>query len=61
MLPVALDAMGGDKAPDEIVAGAHRAVGRARRPDRASSGQPEVLEPIAGDLEIIAGLRGHRR
>jgi glycerol-3-phosphate acyltransferase PlsX len=52
MLPVAIDAMGGDKAPDEIVAGAHRAVAELGVPV-ALVGQPEVLEPLAGDLEII--------
>jgi glycerol-3-phosphate acyltransferase PlsX len=52
MLPVALDAMGGDKAPDEIVAGAHRAVAELGVPI-ILVGQPEVLEPLAGDLEII--------
>lgn len=52
MLAVALDAMGGDKAPEEIVAGAHRAVAELGVPV-ALVGQPEVLEPLAGDLEII--------
>ena len=52
MLPIALDAMGGDKAPDEIVAGAHRAVAELGVPV-ALVGQPEVLEPRAGDLEVI--------
>lgn len=52
MLPVALDAMGGDRAPDEIVAGAHRAVAELGVPV-ALVGQPEVLAPLAGDLEII--------
>ena len=52
MLPVALDAMGGDKAPDEIVAGAHRAVAELGVPV-ALVGQPEVLGPLAGDLEVI--------
>jgi len=52
MLPIALDAMGGDKAPDEIVAGAHRAVAELGVPV-ALVGRPEVLEPLAGDLEII--------
>jgi glycerol-3-phosphate acyltransferase PlsX len=51
-LPVALDAMGGDKAPEEIVAGAHRAVAELGVPV-ALVGQPEVLEPLAGDLEVI--------
>ena len=44
--------MGGDKAPDEIVAGAHRAVAELGVPV-VLVGQPEVLEPLAGDLEII--------
>ncbi len=52
MLPVALDAMGGDKAPDEIVAGAHRAVAEVGV-DVLLVGQPEVLEPLAGDLEVL--------
>jgi glycerol-3-phosphate acyltransferase PlsX len=52
MLPVALDAMGGDKAPDEIVAGAHRAVAELGV-DILLVGQPEVLAPLAGDLEIL--------
>ncbi len=52
MLPVAVDAMGGDKAPDEIVAGAHRAVAELGV-SVALVGQPEVLAPLAGDLEII--------
>jgi glycerol-3-phosphate acyltransferase PlsX len=52
MLPVALDAMGGDKAPDEIVAGAHRAVAELGV-QVVLVGQPEVLKPLAGDLEII--------
>lgn len=52
MLPVALDAMGGDKAPDEIVAGAHRAVAELGVPV-VLVGQSEVLGALAGDLEII--------
>ena len=52
MLPVALDAMGGDKAPGEIVAGAHRAVAELGVPV-VLVGQPEVLEPLADGLEII--------
>ena len=52
MLPVALDAMGGDKAPGEIVAGAQRATSELGVPV-VLVGQPEVLEPIAGDLEVI--------
>lgn len=53
MLPVALDAMGGDNAPGEIVAGAHRAVAELGVPV-VLVGQPEVLEPLANGLEIIA-------
>jgi phosphate acyltransferase len=52
MLPVALDAMGGDKAPEEIVAGAHRAVAELGVPVLLV-GQPEVLGPLAGDLEVV--------
>lgn len=52
MLPVAIDAMGGDKAPGEIVAGAQRAVAELGVPV-VLVGQPEVLDPIAGDLEVI--------
>jgi len=44
--------MGGDKAPGEIVAGAHRAVAELGVPV-VLVGRPEVLEPLAGDLEII--------
>lgn len=52
MLPVALDAMGGDKAPEEIVEGAHRAVAELGVPV-ALVGRPEVLEPLARGLEVI--------
>src|SRR3954451_13261106 len=52
MLPIAIDAMGGDKAPDEIVAGAHRAVAELGV-DVLLVGQPDVLAPLAGDLEIL--------
>lgn len=52
MLPIALDAMGGDKAPEEIVAGAHRAV-EELGVQVTLVGQPEVLEPLRGDLEVI--------
>jgi glycerol-3-phosphate acyltransferase PlsX len=52
MLPVALDAMGGDKAPEEIVAGAQRAVTELGV-DVLLVGPPEVLGPIAGDLAIL--------
>jgi glycerol-3-phosphate acyltransferase PlsX len=52
MLPVAIDAMGGDKAPDEIVAGAHRAVAELGV-DVVLVGRPEVVGPLAGGLEVI--------
>jgi glycerol-3-phosphate acyltransferase PlsX len=52
VLPVAIDAMGGDKAPDEIVAGAHRAVAELGV-DVLLVGRPEVLGPLAGDLEVL--------
>jgi glycerol-3-phosphate acyltransferase PlsX len=52
MLPIALDAMGGDKAPDEIVAGAHRAVAELGV-SILLVGRPEVLEPLRGDLEVL--------
>jgi phosphate acyltransferase len=52
MLPVAVDAMGGDHAPGEIVEGAQRAVAELGVPV-VLVGQPEVLGPLAGDLEII--------
>ena len=41
MLPVAVDAMGGDKAPGEIVAGALRGRGAG---DRGRTGRPEDLD-----------------
>lgn len=50
-LPIAVDAMGGDKAPDEIVAGARKA---------AEEGIPVVLVGVpdlmgdTGDLEVFA-------
>ena len=48
---VAVDAMGGDRAPEEIVAGALA----ARSPDVAPVlyGPREVLEPLAEGLEIV--------
>ena len=51
-LPIAVDAMGGDKAPDEIVAGARQAAEELGVPVLLV-GRPEVLEPLAGDLEIL--------
>jgi glycerol-3-phosphate acyltransferase PlsX len=51
MLPIALDAMGGDKAPDEIVLGATRAVADLGVPV-ALVGPPDVLGTGHG-LEVI--------
>ena len=51
MLPVAVDAMGGDKAPDEIVAGARQAVEELGVPVLLV-GRPEELGDT-GDLEVL--------
>jgi glycerol-3-phosphate acyltransferase PlsX len=51
MLPVAVDAMGGDHAPAEIVAGARAAA--ADGIPVVLVGRPEVLAPLAGDLPIL--------
>ena len=48
---VAVDAMGGDRAPDEIIAGA-----RAARTDGIEPilfGSKEVVQPLAPDLEVV--------
>lgn len=47
ILPIAVDAMGGDKAPGEIVAGARRA---------AAEGIPVVLVGRSGELGDVGGL-----
>lgn len=52
MLPVAVDAMGGDNAPEAIVEGARQAAAELDVPV-ALVGQPDVLEPLRGDLEVI--------
>lgn len=52
MLPIAVDAMGGDRAPGEIVAGARRASDELGIPVLLV-GRPEVLGE-AGDLEVLA-------
>ncbi len=52
MLPVAVDAMGGDRAPDEIVAGARRAAEDRGLPV-VLVGRPSELGDI-GDLKVIA-------
>lgn len=52
MLPIAVDAMGGDHAPEAIVEGAHRAAA-----DSGSLivlvGRPEVLDPLRGGLDVL--------
>jgi phosphate acyltransferase len=48
---VAVDAMGGDRAPREIVAGALEAASDDVEP--VLFGRREALEPIAGELEIV--------
>jgi glycerol-3-phosphate acyltransferase PlsX len=52
MLPVAVDAMGGDKAPDEIVAGARQAADELGVPILLV-GAPDRLGDTAG-LEVLA-------
>ena len=50
MLPVAVDAMGGDQAPDVVVAGAQRAADELGVPV-VLVGDPERFDP--GDLEVL--------
>jgi len=68
MLPIAVDAMGGDKAPDEIVAGAIRAAEEldvpvllvGRREELGDTGGLEVLEAsqvIAMDADPASSVR----
>ena len=57
-LPVAVDAMGGDHAPGEIVAGARRAAEELGIPV-VLVGPPDQLGDTGG-LEVLPGLRGHR-
>jgi glycerol-3-phosphate acyltransferase PlsX len=52
MLPVAIDAMGGDNAPDAIVDGARQAVAELGVPV-VLVGRPEVLEGLRGDLDVV--------
>ncbi|HMG41769.1 MAG TPA: phosphate acyltransferase PlsX [Acidimicrobiales bacterium] len=51
-LPIALDAMGGDNAPDAIVDGAQRAV-HELGVTITLVGQPEVVERLRGGLELF--------
>ena len=54
LLPLALDAMGGDHAPHAIVAGAHRAVAELGV-DVLLVGQPDAIaEAGGGDLDVLA-------
>jgi phosphate acyltransferase len=48
---VAVDAMGGDRAPEEIVAGAVEAASDEVVP--VLFGRPELLEPLAKGLEVV--------
>jgi glycerol-3-phosphate acyltransferase PlsX len=53
MLPIAVDAMGGDKAPEAIVEGAQGAAREAGIPV-VLVGRPDAVEPLRGDLELVA-------
>jgi phosphate acyltransferase len=52
MLPIAIDAMGGDNAPGAIVEGAQRAAAELGVPI-VLVGQPDALDDLRGDLEVI--------
>ncbi len=56
--PIAVDAMGGDKAPGEIVAGARQAADELGVPV-VLVGRPDDVGD-AGGLERARGVRGHR-
>jgi phosphate acyltransferase len=51
-LPIAVDAMGGDNAPGEIVDGARRAAAELGTPV-VLVGRPEDIEPIRGELALL--------
>jgi len=51
MLPIAVDAMGGDKAPEEIVDGARRAARELSVPVVLVGRPEEITQP--GDLEVV--------
>jgi phosphate acyltransferase len=53
MLPIAIDAMGGDRAPGAIVEGARRAATELGVPVMLV-GRPDDLEALRGDLEVVA-------
>src|SRR4029453_4749004 len=52
MLPIALDAMGGDNAPGAIIEGAPRAVAEFGVPI-VLVGRPEEIESLRGDLDVL--------
>jgi glycerol-3-phosphate acyltransferase PlsX len=52
MLPIAVDAMGGDKAPEAIVEGARSAADSGI--PVVLVGRPDAVEPLRGDLELVA-------
>jgi glycerol-3-phosphate acyltransferase PlsX len=52
MLPIAVDAMGGDNAPGDIVEGAQRAAAELGLPV-VLVGRPDAVDPLRGDLELI--------
>jgi glycerol-3-phosphate acyltransferase PlsX len=52
MLPIAVDAMGGDNAPGQIVEGARRAADELGVPI-VLVGRPDDVEPLRGDLDLI--------
>jgi phosphate acyltransferase len=52
MLPIAIDAMGGDHAPGAIVEGAQRAVAELGVPVLLV-GRPDDVDPLRGDLELV--------
>jgi len=53
MLPIAVDAMGGDNAPDAIVEGARRAAAELGVPV-VLVGRPDDVDPLRGDLDLVA-------
>jgi phosphate acyltransferase len=53
MLPIAIDAMGGDHAPGAIVEGAQRAASELGVPV-VLVGRPADVDPLRGDLEVVA-------
>jgi glycerol-3-phosphate acyltransferase PlsX len=53
MLPIAIDAMGGDNAPGAIVEGAQRAAAELGVPV-VLVGRPDDVDALRGDLELVA-------